>query len=354
MPKINARKICLIRTSALGDTVHALALVNGLRKGYPDAQLTWVLQDLPHAMVKHQKNIDRFITFDRKAGLKSWLKLFGQLRKESFDLVIVPQVSAKASLLTLFVRSKNKLGFDFKRSREGHWLVTNRRIPAGPARHVQDLYFEFLDYLEIENYPKEWNFTFTDDERAWQQAFFDHFKRPAIGFVIASSSPDKDWAIENYAKAADYVDKTLNMQPLLIGGPSGLEKNRAEAICNLCRNKPALALEKPIRHTLLQIDGCRMIVAPDTGPLHMAVAMDVPTVGLYGFTDPRRCGPYGKYHDLLIDRYHDPGEENTPITRITRPGRMARITPETVIEKIEQGLKTYPAKPAPTPWTIDR
>jgi heptosyltransferase I len=343
MPKINAQKICLIRTSALGDTVHALAFVNGLRKGYPDAHLTWVLQKLPHDMVKHQKNIDRFITFDRNADLKSWFRLFWQLRKESFDLVIVPQVSAKASLLAFFVRSKNKLGFDFKRSREGHWLATNRHIPAVPARHVQDLYFEFLDYLEIKDYPKEWHFIFTEEERAWQRNFFDRFKRPAIGFVIASSSPDKDWAIENYAKAADYVDRDLNMQPLLIGGPSGLEKNRAEAICRLCRKQPMLALEKPIRHTLLQIDGCRMIVSPDTGPLHMAVALDVPTIGLYGFTDPRRCGPYGKFQDLLIDKYNDPGEENARITRITRPGRMARITPEMVIEKIKHGM-TYPEK----------
>ena len=345
MPKINAQKICLIRTSALGDTVHALALVIGLRKGYPNAHLTWVLQNLPYDMVKYQKTIDRFITFDRNADLKSWFELFYRLRKESFDLTIVPQVSAKASLLTLFVRSKNKLGFDFKRSRELHWLVTNQRIPAAPARHVQDLYFEFLDYLEIENYPREWNFTFTDAEREWQRAFFDRFNRPAIGFVIASSSPDKDWVIENYAKAVDYANRVLDMQPLLIGGPSRMEKDRAEAICRLCRNKPALALEKPIRNTMLQIDGCRMIVSPDTGPLHMAVAMDVPTIGLYGFTDPRRSGPSQKYQDLLIDRYNDPGEENAPITRITRPGRMARITPDAVIEKIEQGLKTYPAKP---------
>jgi heptosyltransferase I len=257
--------------------------------------------------------------------------------------VIVPQVSAKASLLAFFVRSKNKLGFDFKRSREGHWLATNRHIPAVPARHVQDLYFEFLDYLEIKDYPKEWHFIFTEEERAWQRAFFERFKRPAIGFVIASSSPDKDWAIENYAKAADYMDRELNMQPLLIGGPSALEKDRAEAIGRLCRKQPMLALEKPIRHTLLQIDGCRMIVSPDTGPLHMAVALDVPTIGLYGFTDPRRCGPYGKFQDLLTDKYNDPGEENARITRITRPGRMARITPEMVIEKIKHGM-TYPEK----------
>ena len=342
MPRIEAKKICLIRTSALGDTVHALGLVNGLRKGYPDAHLTWVLQTLPYDMVKRQKNIDHFITFNRNGTLKDWLNLFKRLREESYDLVILPQVSAKVSLITLFIKSKNKLGFDFKRSKELHWLVTNQRIPSAPMRHVQDQFFEFLDYLDIKEYPIEWNFTFTAEEKKWQHSFFDCLKRPVIGFVIASSSRDKDWDLEKYAHVIDYVDQTLDMQPMLIGGPSALEKNNEEKICRLCRKAPAIALEKPIRTTLLQIAGSRIIVAPDTGPLHMAVALNVPTIGLYGYSDPRRCGPYRKFHDLLIDKYNDPGEENMPITRKTKPGRMARISPKEVIEKIELGLERYP------------
>ncbi|MBC2714645.1 MAG: glycosyltransferase family 9 protein [Desulfobacteraceae bacterium] len=343
MPRIEAKKICFIRTSALGDTVHALGLINGLRKGYPDAHLTWVIQTLPYDMVKHQKNIDQFITFNRNGDYKTWLSLFKRLREESYDLVILPQVSAKVSLITLFIKSKNKLGFDFKRSKELHWLVTNKRIPAAPAGHVQDQFFEFLDYLDIKDYPIEWNFTFTEEERAWQQSYFDRLKRPVIGFVIASSSRDKDWDLEKYAKVIDYVEQKLDLQPMLIGGPSELEKNNAEEICRLCRKEPIIALEKPIRTTMMQIAGSRLIVSPDTGPLHMAVSLNVPTISLYGYSNPKRCGPYRKYHDLLIDKYNDPGEENMPITRKTKPGRMARISPEEVIEKIELGLERYPA-----------
>jgi heptosyltransferase I len=343
MPRIKAQKICLIRTSALGDTVHALGLVNGLRKGYPDAHLTWVLQTLPFEMVKYQKNIDQFITFDRHGDLHDWLNLFKRLRKESYDLVILPQVSAKVSLITLFIKSKNKLGFDFKRSKELHWLVTNQRIPAAPAGHVQDQFFEFLDFLEITDYPVEWNFEFTKEEKAWQQSFFERFKRPVIGFVIASSSEEKDWGFEKFAQVIDYADQKLDLQPMLIGGPSRLEKKYADEICSRCQSTPVIALEKPIRTTLLQIAGSRLIVAPDTGPLHMAVSLNVPTIGLYGYSNPRRCGPYRKYHDLLIDKYNDPGEENMPITRKTKPGRMARISAEEVIEKIKFGLKAYPS-----------
>ena len=342
MPRIEAKKICLIRTSALGDTVHALGLVNGLRRGYPDAHLTWVLQTLSYDMVKHQKAVDRFITFNRNGTKKDWLDLFHRLRQDAYDLVILPQVSAKVSLITLFTRSKNKLGFDFSRSKELHWLVTNRRIPPAPMRHVQDQFFEFLEYLDISDYPVEWNFTFTSEEIGWQQSFFAQLKRPVIGFVVASSSRNKDWDLEKYARVMDYVNRELDMQPMIIGGPGQLEKDHADVICGLCEKAPVVALEKPIRTTMLQLAGSRLVVSPDTGPLHMAVALNVPTVGLYGYSDPRRCGPYRKYHDLLIDKYNDPGAENTPITRKTKSGRMDRISAEEVIEKINLGLKRYP------------
>ena len=92
----------------------------------------------------------------------------------------------------------------------------------------------------------------------------------------------------------------------------------------------------------MQIAGSRLIVSPDTGPLHMAVALNVPTVGLYGYSDPSRCGPYRKYHDLLIDKFNDPGDEGTPVTRKTKPGRMECISAGEVIEKINLGLNKYP------------
>lgn len=340
--KFNAQKICLIRTSALGDTVHTLGLVNGLRKGYPDAHLTWILQPLPYEMVKFQKNIDRFIIFDRKQGVSGWIKLMKQLRNESFDLLLIPHVSAKASAIALGVRADVKIGFDFKRSKELHWLAANQHIPFRPMGHVQDQFFEFLDFLEINDYPVEWNFVFTRDELVWRQSFFQNIPRPVVSFVILSSNVQKDWNLEGYAAVMEHVDRVLNLQPMIIGGPSAAEQAAAREIRRLCRVKPVIALEKSIRRTMLQISGSKLVVSCDTGPLHMAVALNVPTVGLYGYSNPRRCGPYRKYQDLLIDKYNDPGEENAPVTRKTRPGRMQLISPDMVIHKIKLGLKNYP------------
>lgn len=341
MPKIFAKKIGLIRTSAIGDTVHALAFVNGLRKGFPEAQLTWILQNLPYEMVKHQKNIDRFIVFNRRGSLLTWRDLIRKLRSEHFDLLLMPQVSIKAGLISLFTRADIKLGFDKKRSREGHWLFTNTKLPAGPIMHAQDLFFEFLKYLEITPGPPEWNFTFTPEELKWQAAFFDRIERPVVSFVVATSNPQKNWSPDGYAAVIDYVDQHLNLQAMIVGGPSAIERAAAEKIKHQCQTRPIVALEKPIRKTMLQLGGSTLVVAPDTGPLHIAVALGVPTIGLYGFSDPRRCGPYRKYQDLLIDKYSAPGRKEGLISRQTRPNRMPLITPDDVIAKIELALCQY-------------
>ncbi len=346
MLKIPAKKICVIRLSALGDTVHTLGLINGLRTGYPDAHITWILQPLPYDMVKNNKTVDRYVIFDRKKGIHAWLKLAKDLKGETFDLVLMLQVSMKASLISMFVKGGVKLGFDYNRSREMHWLFTNRKIDSHEPQHVQAQFFEFLDYLGIEDYPQEWDFGFTEEELVWRDSFFNNMGRPAAAFVIASSNPKKDWPPGAYARVMDEVDKKLNLQPLILGGPSSQERVMAEEVQKLCKSDPVLALERPIRHTLLQLSGSKIVVSPDTGPLHMAVAMNVPTVSLYGYSNPRRCGPYARFHDLLIDKYNDPGEENSRITRVTKEGRIESITPEEVFEKIVLGIEKYGQKTA--------
>jgi len=341
MPRFHAKTICLIRPSAIGDTVHALGLVNGLRKGYPDAHITWVLQPISHEIFKHQPSVDRFITYNRKAGLRQWFALARRLRKERFDLALIPQASGKTSLITAMMRATVKVGFDWARSRDLHWLVTNRHVPPRPVRHVQDQFLDFLEYLGIGGYVPEWNFRFTRQEMDWYDFLLNTRKKPVVGFVIATAHREKNWMPERYAAVMDHVAGRLDATPMIIGGPSSPEREIAEKIESLCRCTPENAVGQPIRKTMLQLAACRLVVSPDTGPLHIAVAMNTPVVGLYGYTNPRRCGPYKKFHDLLIDKYNDPGEESAPITRKTKPGRMERITENEVIDKIERGLAAY-------------
>lgn len=327
--------------SALGDTVHALAMMNGLRWGYPNAHITWILQKLPYELVKHQPAVDEFIVFNPREGIGAWYQLACKLRNHHFDLAIIPQVSAKASIIAALVKADLKLGYDIARSRELHWLVTNRKLPPHPPQHVQDQFFEFLDFVGIKDYPVEWNFKFTAEELAWRKNFFGGIKRPVIAFVPASSNVEKDWYYKGYVTVMDWVTQEFKLQPLIVGGPSKRERLIARSIANSCKCTPIIGLEKPIRRTLLQISGSVLVVSPDTGPLHAAVALGIPTVGLYGYSNPKRCGPYKRFHDLLIDKYTSFTDDNNHIRRKTRPNRMVQITAEEVMAKIELGLTRY-------------
>jgi len=333
--------ILIIRLSALGDVVHTLAFVNRLRQAKPTAHITWILQPLTYDLVKHQTNVDRFVVFDRKGGVAAYKKLYSELQGDVFDLVFMLQVSLKASFISLCAKAKVKLGFDFSRSRELQWLFSNRRIPHKRPGHVLAQFFEFLDTMGLPDTPLDWAIRFTDEELAYKDAFFNAIPRGVVAFVIASSNPDKDWTAEGYAQVMDMVDEKLDLQPMIVGGPSTYERDLATKITGLCRSKPLIALEKPIRHTLLQLAGSTVVVAPDTGPMHMAVALNVPTVALYGFTDPRRCGPYGRFQDLLIDAHNRPGDERNTVTRRTKKGRMAEIKAEEVFSKVRIALDVY-------------
>jgi heptosyltransferase I len=339
-PTIEAETIGLLRLSAFGDTIHALPLVHGLRRLYPDAHLSWILEPLPFEIVREQPEVDRFVVVPPAQGLRAWTDLRRTLSDVRFDILLIPQVSMRASLLSLAARARTRLGFDRGRSRELHWLFVNEHLSPGPPRHAQDLFLEFLEYLGGGGIEPEWNLRFTRDELERSGRFFASIGRPALGLVIASSAPEKDWTPAGYAEVADAADRDLGLQPMLIGGPSARERKIADEILSRMSSKPVVALDAPVRETLLKLKGSRVIVAPDTGPLHAAVAMKRPTIGLYGFTNPGRCGPYRRFRDLLIDKYSSPGE-HAEISRETRSGRMERIQPEEVLVKIAMALERY-------------
>jgi heptosyltransferase I len=168
--------------------------------------------------------------------------------------------------------------------------------------------------------------------------------------VIASTGRDRCWFAERWAEVAASLRAECGARCVILGGRSEYEVETAERIAALTDAAPINALGSGLRVLLGLIDACDLVIAPDTGPLHMAVAMDVPVVGLYGYTNPKRAGPYRKYHELLVDRFGDPGEDYSPGERY-RPGRMQLITAGEVFEKARLGLERYAAA---GPWRRER
>ena len=332
MPALD--RIGIVMMSAVGDAVHVLPVINALKRFRPSAHITWVLQPGPATLVRGHPAVDDIVLFDRSKGMQAFLDVRKELATRPFDLVINLQVYFKAGIVTSFTRAPIKLGFDRARARDMNWLFTNRKIPPHPeGQHVQDQYFEFLTALGIPFEPVTWNLGPWQAERAWQEQFFAPLPKPVASIVVATSKPQKDWLPERWAEVVDRLTDEYGLQPVLVGGRSPRELHAESVIMDRARHKPVSALGSGLRNLVSILDGSALVLAPDTGPLHMAVALERPVISLIGYTNPKRTGPYRRYHDLIVDAYGDPGE-NYPLSMATRLDRMPRITVPDVMAKV--------------------
>lgn len=333
-------RVGIVMMSAVGDAVHVLPIANALKHAAPTARIAWVLQPGPASLVRGHPAIDEIIPFDRSRGWRAFRDVRRALATRAFDVVLDLQVYLKAGIVTAFTRASVKLGFDRARARDMNWLFTTRRIPPHrTGQHVQDQYFEFLDALGVPHGDPVWNLGPWPHEREEQRAFYAAFDRPVAAIVVATSKPEKDWMPERWAQVARALDRDFGLQPVLVGGDTDRERAAAATIARLAPSVvPALGVG--LRRLVGVLDGAALVLSPDTGPLHMAVALGRPVIGLYGYTNPKRTGPYRRFHDLIVDAYGDPGEAY-PVSMELRPGRMPRITVAQVLEKVAVWQATY-------------
>jgi heptosyltransferase I len=341
-------RIGIVMMSAVGDAVHVLPLLTALERHRPDAHVTWVLQPGAASLVRGHPAVDEIVPFDRAMGWRAYPAVRRELRRRSFDVVLALQVYFKAGIVTSFTRAPVKLGFDRTRARDLNWLFTTDRVPPREGQHVQDQYFEFLEALRIPHEPVEWNLGPWEHERRWQRDFLSGFDRPIAPIVVATSKPEKDWMPERWAEVCDALSGDFGLHPVLVGGTSPRELAAQQVILDRVRVPVASALGSGLRNLVGILDGAALVLSPDTGPLHMSVALNRPVVSLMGYTNPKRVGPYRRFHDLLIDAYGDPGEDY-PISMENRPGRMARITVRDVLERVERWRARYASAAASAP-----
>ena len=177
-------------------------------------------------------------------------------------------------------------------------------------------------------------------EREWQRNFVASIDRPIASIVIATSKPDKDWFPERWAEVSDSLIRDFGMEVVLVGGMSERELAAQRIVMERAKHKPRSRLGSGLRNLVSILDASALVLSPDTGPLHMSVALNRPVISLMGYTNPKRTGPYRRFHDLIIDAYGDPGE-HYPISMENRPGRMTRIEPQHVLEKVQLWTQRY-------------
>lgn len=352
MPLFSAapQRLCLLRLSAIGDCCHAVALVQAIQRQWPETHLTWIMGKVEATLLGDLPGIE-VIAFDKKAGWQGYRQVWKQLAGRRFDALLHMQSALRASLLSLGIRAHYRLGFDAERAGDGQSWFTNYKVPSPTSAHVLDGFMAFGRELGIQDLTPTWLIPTSAEQDAWATRQIDANK-PTLLMAPAASKAFKNWTIEGYAALANHA-MLRGFQVILCGGPSALEQRMAADILAQCSLPPLnLIGQTSLKQMMALIKQAQLVLAPDTGPAHMATAAGIPVLALYAHHNPERTGPYlcpegvvSVYRPLIEAHTGKPLAELPWRTRLKDPDAMKQIHVDQVIERFDSLCQRFALNP---------
>jgi heptosyltransferase-1 len=300
-------KILIIKPSSLGDIIHAIPLLKVLGDTFSKAQIDWVISKNLSEILRGNPLINRLIVFDKDSwkkpgnlfeSTKEIIKLAKTLRSEHYDIVLDLQGLLRSGLLTFFSDSPLKIGF--RNAREGSKLFYNRKVNVNGVVHAVDRYLEVAKSLGAKPEKIEFPIYIEDSDRENIKNLTGNISEY---IVIAPSArwKTKRWPPESFGTLASKLPV-----PCFITGSSSDRIMVEHAIAASNGQGINLCGKTTLKGLAALIEGAKAVVCNDSGPLHIAAALKVPVVALFGPTDPEKTGPYGwagsgsvREHDYL-------------------------------------------------------
>jgi heptosyltransferase I len=310
------KSICVLRLSAIGDVCHAVAAVQAIQKQWPTTKITWIMGKIEAQLLSDLPDV-KVIVFDKSTGFKGMKAIWKQLSSQKFDALLHMQLALRASVLTLGIKAKYKIGFNRQRAKEGQWLFTNKKITDTASSHVLDSFFEFVYFLGVKKTLPTWKIPLaeTDINFAHQQ---HQQEKPLLVISPAASKDERNWLTERYATVADYaIQKGFDV--ILCGSPAPREIKLGSDIEALM-NETAINLigKTSLKQLTAVIREAQVVLAPDSGPAHIATTQNVPVIGLYGHSNPLRTGPYlSKENIISVYEKHVQEQQNKPLNELS-------------------------------------
>ncbi|MFH0840349.1 MAG: glycosyltransferase [Candidatus Omnitrophota bacterium] len=290
---IKLKKILVIKLSALGDVILSIPSLQAIRKKFPEAVIKMLVGEASSSVLESCPYINERIIFEPDKRDKTWkglLKLAGRLRKEDFGIVVDLQNNRTSHLLSFLAMANLRYGYD-----NGKWSIfLNKKIkdsgaPAEPITHQ----FRTLAMIGIERknevpqlWPKKEDYEWVDDFLG--QNWIDE-RRILVGINVAASTrwQSKRWPVEEIAELCDVLARKHDIRAVLTGTAEDIAP--AKKAAKLSASKPIIAAGKTdIMQLAALISRFRVYVTTDSAPLHIAAAVKVPVVALFGPTDPER------------------------------------------------------------------
>jgi len=335
----SVRRILLIKPSSLGDIVHAMPTLAVLRERFPQAEVTWLVKRQWAPLVQVIAGVDRVCVVDQ--GMMGWLGRVPELRAARFDLVVDLQGLFRSGAMARLTGCGRRVGF--ANAREGSPLFYTKRVAVPSASmHAVDRYLLVAEALGAAR-PTEPTFDFMErpeNREAVETMLARAGIAPSSAWVAMNVSArweTKRWPPQHFAEAADRLAERYGVQVVLMGGPA--ERPESLAVMERMRTKAVdLTGQTPVGWLPGLLRRASLLLTNDSGPMHIAAAVETPVVALFGPTDPIRTGPYGQGHVVLSYAV-----ECRPCLRreCTRPVALECLTavqPEEVVQAVMRRL----------------
>lgn len=332
-------RILIVRLTALGDVIHGIPVLNALRDRYPDAHIGWVVEGHGGDLLEGHRALNELIRIPRRwyKSPRAMLAARQQLQSLEFDTAVDLQCLTKSAALAWASKAPRRIGADGTSGRElSKWF--NNDLTTVETDHVIDHYLGLLAPLDIENPEVRFDLEeFEVDAQFAERALakLDYVDNQYVVLNPGAGWDSKLWPTNRYGQVARHLHAEHGM-PSLVVWAGDRERQMAEEIVLHSKGTARIAPSTSMRELGAVTRRARAFVGSDTGPMHLAVAVDTPTISLHGASEASRCGAYGS-KNIALQKVYEAGSYGE--RRRADNAAMCEITVEDVNAACDQLLK---------------
>ncbi|MHB8173848.1 MAG: lipopolysaccharide heptosyltransferase II [Nitrospirota bacterium] len=293
-------KILVRVTNWVGDLVMATPALAGIRKSYPEAEITALVRPPLDSLLLGNPAIDHVMPLDRKgrhSGPAGLARMVGEIRGKKFKSAILLQNAFEAALLAFLSNIPERMGY----ATDGRGILLTKGVRVSDETRTKHQVYYYLDLIEklglkTDGHTPKLYLTRDEISSAWETLDTFGIRK---GDIIIGINPGaqygiaKKWHPERFGQVADKLAKKAGAKTIIFGGPG--EANTANAVQASMRESAVnLAGKTGLRELMALIKACSLFITNDSGPMHVAAALDVPALAIFGSTDPAATGPFNK------------------------------------------------------------
>jgi len=293
-------KILIVHPTGIGDTLKITPIARELRKKYPKAHISYLIESGPSALLLNNPHLNEIIIFDRNAYKKELLikegdfhQVFSEIylnmkniQERKIDLTINLFSSYYGAILAYLSKAKKIFGFQMNSYGQFFGEIE-------PSLRPLHLINQFGRIAKIKPESKDLVLRLTQDEEKFGQSFLEDHKISQNDFLIGLNAgaawPSKRWGFKNFVVLCDELISSFGAKVVLFGGTQ--DRKRTDRIKELMNAKPIVPPLLNLRELASVISRCKLFIGQDTGPLYMADALGIPNISIWGPTDPVYLGP---------------------------------------------------------------